>query len=300
MALLWAQGRRRDALLAGLATAVLWAVLAGLMLWKFPYYFEGTALLHFGASQISWRWMLDQWNSLLQIHWPLILLAAAALLWALRRGRPVLPQGLARAWAWASLAVWVVLSLGPGAHVGAWLTYYNQQFLPIFFVFIVLWLLQIGLSRQLLTLALSVTAASCLGVSLAKEPLPSAGDLQVWKAADQWVGEHPFGLYPPIFTTLVVKHQAFLFDTDHSHCLVWSRGLGRHVLADAWEQKVLTADEALRDVRFQTVVCCSYWPCPKDMEKHGYREVAPFDFRDGRNRFQVFVPRVLPAPTHAR
>jgi hypothetical protein len=291
IALLWTQGRRKDAGWVMLATLGTWLAMAGLMAWKFPYYFEGTSLLQFATKEVSLAALLNQWYGLAQIHWPVLLLAAGSLVWAWSRGKSVAPQGAARAWALGALTVWVVFILGPGGHLGAYLTYYNHQFLPFFFVFLVLWLLQLGLKRQVLALVLVINAASALGVSLLKEPLASDEDLRIWKTADAWVGAHPFGIYPPIFTTLVIKNRAFLLDTDHSHCLSSSRNLGRHVLADAYEQKLQEVGRALVQRRFQTVVCSSYWPCPPGIEALGYREVAPFDFKRGANQFKVYVPR---------
>jgi hypothetical protein len=296
-ALLWAQGRRRDAVASVAFALLVWAALAAAVLWLHPQYFEGTVLLQASTATFSLRHMLQQWQQLGLVHWPALAGAAVALAFAAYRRRPLSPQGPARLWGLAAGLAFAALACGPGGHTGAFLTYYNQLVLPFFFVFLALWLGQLGLDARLLALVLALDAGTATWYAMHSYPAPNAAQVQVWRRVDAWVSQHPFGFYPPIFTSVVVKDHAFLTDTDHSHCLVYARGLdGPSPLEAVYKERMTWIAEQMAQGRFQSVVCGGYWPCPEHMADLGYREVEPFYLNNGSFRFSVYVPKNTKEP----
>jgi hypothetical protein len=286
---LWIQGRRRDALASLVAAALAWAAVAGLLLWRYPYYFEGTVLYHLNASHPSLPWMLIQWGDLLAVHAPLWLAALAASMLAAKKAART-SDGMPALWLKLAALVFVVLALGPGAHVGAFMTYYDQLFVPLALVGATLWLLQLGLSRPVLALLLLLDAGAAWQFAAHDFPVPTMADAQAWARMDAWVQAHPLGLYPPILSTVVVKDRAFLTDTEHSHHLSECAHVGTAQLFNAYEAKMKTVSEALAQGRFQTVVCGSpSWPCPQHLKELGYHEAQPFYIGGGQIRFSVFV-----------
>jgi hypothetical protein len=290
MLMLWTQRRWRESAWVLLGAALGWLTLFTYVRVKFPYYFEGTYYIHLNMREIWYPHMLKQLQALAVAHAPALVAAALGLGLALSKRLPYLPKGAALTWAAAALAVLGIFALGPGAHVGAWLTYYNQQFLPLFYVFLLLWLQQLGFSRSLLTLLLLLSALQAFRTDLQMVPPKREEDWKAYQAADAWIAAHPHGIYPPIFSTLVIKNQAVLIDTDHSHCLPYSQHPGQHSLADAYFRRLQWADSELKQRKMQSVICGGYWPCLQTVADSGYVQVDPASVGLERFPFLVWLP----------
>jgi hypothetical protein len=302
--LLLLQGRRRHAWMALASALALGAALLGLVLWRYPLYLLGTVVAQFHGRDFDWTWLLKQWGDLLLIHAPWVLALALAASRSLWRRDPLFPLGPWRLWAALSALVLLVLMAGPGAHRGAYLSYYNQMLLPFLYLAGALWLLAQGVEGRWVALALVLSAASVLHMDMACYPADTVAQTQAWAQADAWVAAHPFGYYPPLFTSLCVKDHAFVADTEHTHSLalcVW----GRHSeLKDAYDAHMARIAQDLQAGRFQSVVCGGNWPCPGGMEQLGYRELPPLYLRSPLTfssfglqgqRFSVYVPVKGPA-----
>ena len=276
-----AQGRWRDALAAALAGMLSGALLMALILWRYPQYLLGTITHHLHAQTHVWIWMLKQWLDLAQIHAPWILALTLVLALALRGKRALFPAGAWRPWALAAVLVLLILVAGPGGNLGAYLTYYNQILLPFLFLAGALWLLAQGLSVRWLALVLLLDSASALYFDIRSFPPNTAAQTQAWAQADDWVAKHPDSVLPPMFTSIAVKHGAFITDTDHTHGLLVCTWNGQTQLKDAYIEHMGRIDQRLQKGEFQGLVCGGNWPCPnpKDMVRYGYKEVEPFFLR---------------------
>jgi hypothetical protein len=294
LALLIFQWRWRDALGALVAGIVTGGALISWILARYPLYFIGTVAVHIRAQHYVLSWVFTQWHDLAVIHGPLAWGLLAGLAWVLWRRRTPAP-GAWRSWAALAGLSAAILAAGPGGHTGAWLTYYDQVWLPLVFVGGTLWLLAEGASPRWVALVLILDAGSVLRNEFEIYPVNSAAQTQAWGRAEAWVGQHPFGYYPPLFTSILAKRHAFITDTGHTHDLercFW----GAHTeLRDAGRGRVAAIYQFLSQGKFQSVVCGGDWPCPEGLEKMGYRAVAPFDLRTSLSldtiHFQVYVQR---------
>jgi hypothetical protein len=306
-ALLWMQGRRRDAWLSLAAALGSGLVLTALVLWRSPLYFEGTFMVHLHAGNPSLAWMWQQWQDLFWIHWPVELALVLTWAWALWRRRSLWPTGPWRLWAGAAALAFAALLCGPGGHTGAWLSYYNQLLLPFLFMAATLWLLAQGVEARWVALALVLSGASALRFDVENCPVNSLAQTQAWARADDWVRDHPFSVYPPFFTSLAAKHHAFITDNEHSHDLVRCTWGSHTELKDAYTDRMAAISRALAQGRFQSVVCGGRWPCPDEalLKKAGYKEAEPFyldtPFTFGTLRLAVYVhepPVPSPGASH--
>jgi hypothetical protein len=117
-------------------------------------------------------------------------------------------------------AAFAVLAAGAGAHVGAFLRYYDQLFIPLGMLAALLWLKQLGLSGRWIVLALLLDAASGLAYDIRRYPLPSPPQVREWKGVEAWIAGHPRGLYPPLFTSILARHGGAITDNDHTRQLM--------------------------------------------------------------------------------
>jgi hypothetical protein len=260
-----------------------------------PYYFLGTVfvLSSNAGYNILWLW-LQLWD-LLHCHFPVLLVAAGAAMAAFKRQGPWRPQGPALDWGWLALGCLVVLVVGPGGHTGAYMRYFDELFVPLALLFLVLWAGQLRVGAWLLALALLGNALISWDYSRATSFPVSAADYAGWIKADQWVASHPQGIFPPLFTSLAVSHHAYVFDTDHSHYLSGARAFGLpSPMADFANQRRNWYLKQMAEGKLQTVVCGAYWHCPPGLTGMGYREVDPLCLRTPMTAslvcFSVFVP----------
>jgi hypothetical protein len=284
------QRRRREAAAAGAAAALAWLGLGALMLVRYPHYFEGTVMLQAAASNPSVLWMFYQWVNLAATHWPLALALPAALGLAAYRRQTLAPQGPAALWAWIALAVFAVLAAGPGEHNGAYMTYYDLLFCPFALIAAALWLSQLGVNRHVLALLLVLDANSALRMAVTETPPRTEAEIQNWQRADAWVQAHPYGIYPGILTTLVVKDHAFVTDTGHSHYLALCKvAQGQSELYDAYSDRMRQIAAGLQQRKFSSLICGDITPCPGNMAALGYHEVQPIYLNGGKLRLSVFA-----------
>jgi hypothetical protein len=114
--------------------------------------------------------------------------------------------------------------------------------------------------------------------------------LKAWARADTWVAAHPFGLYPPVMTSLVAEHRGLVVDSGQTDGLKLSSFRGKPTtLARAWQRRKQWISVQLKEARLQCVVCGETWPCPPGLEALGYRKVGDFSMDPGTS-FEVYVP----------
>jgi hypothetical protein len=260
-----------------------------------PYYFDGTLFALADNLGYSLNNLLGQGKVLLRCHFPLASVALGAAWQARRQGFVWKPVGAALDWGYFSALSLAVLAAGPGLHHGAYLRYFDELFIPVALVFFVLWAHQLGVTRWLLLLALLGNSLLCGEYHHRSCYTVSAQDYAGWIQADQWMEEHPRGIYPPLMTELAVRHHAYVIDTDHSRFLRGVKPFGKvSPLATFATERLQWYLTELTQGRMQTVVCGAYWPCPLGLELMGYHEVEPICLRTPLTRgvvcFSVYVP----------
>jgi hypothetical protein len=270
--------------------------LAGFVLHGHPYYFDGTYFILAASIDYQLSTLLAHFKILSLSHFPLALVVLGAAWTAHRRGLPWKPQGAAADWGFFSLLCFAVMLAGPGWHAGAHMRYFNELFIPLAILFLVLWARQLGVVRWLLLLGLLGNAALCRDYHRRYCYTVSAEDYAGWVQAGQWMDSHPRGIYPPLMTALAFEHHAYIFNTDHSQYLPYVKPFGRPSPIAQYAQKRLDWFMGeLAQRRLQTVVCGAYNLCPPGLEDKGYHVVDHICLRTpmARNRvcFAVYVPK---------
>jgi hypothetical protein len=283
----------------GLGTAVITALWVSL---HHPYYFLGTLFIL--SNNVDYRVirLLDQLRDLLFCHFPLLLVVLGGAWVAFKDQRSWRPEGSARDWGWLAFGCLAVLAAGPGGHMGAYMRYFNELFVPLALLFLVLWARQLRVWSWLLVLALIGNAALCFNFNRQFSYPVSAEDYAGWDKADLWIKNHPRGVFPPLFTCLAAAHHAYIVDTDHSHYLPSARAFGLpSPIADFAIQRRNWYLGQMRLGQLQTIVCGDYWPCPLSLTAMGYREADTICLRTPMTVvpvcFYAYVPVKAVAPT---
>ena len=249
---LWAQGRLKEIIWLCLGFTLTAFLLGGTILHFSPYYLDGTYFIHLHATRYSFGHMLGQWLQMAKNHWPILMGIIGSGLFAFKKNRRFLPDGVARAWAVLTLAIFVVLALGPGGHVGAFLRYYQQLFLPVAILTATIWFAQLGLSRGLIVVVLVVDGSMMMAYNIQAYPLTSYAQEREWKRAETWVETHPYGIYPAEFISILIAKNAYVFKTDHNGYLVTLAPDGP--VKDNARARVETAAAEVRAGHFQSVI----------------------------------------------
>lgn len=233
LVLLLAEGRRRDAWICGWTAAGTGLLCCLWTLFRHPHYLFGTLGAQATDQRYSWGHLVLQHQVMLSTHVVLVL-GLLGVLW-LRRGKAG-PRGEVRAWAWVTLALWLALLPGMGGHLGAFLRYYQQLFLPLALVTLALWLQQQGLSPLVLAVLLCADGASMLFYDLSAFPLrPLSQAAQAdWAKAQALVAAQPDGAFDPLLADVAEAHGPLTLPTEHS----------RHLIKAPWRTESIRAIRA--------------------------------------------------------
>jgi hypothetical protein len=286
---LWAVGRSRDIVWLGLGAVLSGLVLVLLVMRLSPYYFDLTYFIHLNATRYSVKHLLGQWGQLALVHVPLLAgVVGAKFLAPRQQGAESADQDRqARAWAWVVTAIFVALALGPGGHVGAYLRYYQQLFLPLAILAAALWMARQGLPRWLCVLVLLSDGAGMLAFNVRSNPLISYQQQEEWKRIEAWVGDHPYGLYPPMLVSVAVEKRAFVFENDHNRYLMTLLPEGP-IRQDAIARCRTVVDE-LKAGHFDSIVDYSEMPYLSSGPHPKYRQVEPFNINTPLSRARAYV-----------
>lgn len=292
--LLFLQGKRPAARALALSFGVSLVVLGALVWRLFPNYYWATLSLLGNAVGYELDFLLIQLVDLLKLHLPLALGGALFAVRAWRAGKLAWPRGQAALWVALAVAVFVVMVAGPGAHRGAFYIYYLQLLLPPLLVAAVLWARQWRTPWALVALVLVADAACVQVVGAGLYPSQTQAESIGWPQAEALVVQAPQGFYPPIMTTLLARHGAFVADNDHTHSMHFAVWRGRESpLAVAGREHYRAMGQRLRQGAFQAVVCGGYWPCPEALIQKSYRKQGQLCLGSPVQApacFDVFIP----------